>query len=240
MNVLSVLVLLIVVVNGNCVPTTFIPSTTSRSTVKSSVEQRSLTIHNHCGDEYAVYHGAQSLPVPDHCLNGAYCTDFSHTNPAFWIARKGFSSLNFGARTLVEFNFMDKYTVWWDISLVKGFNVGARIVAKLHNGHPASIHPETICTHVNCKDAYWVCDTAWNNLFHPVYNTFGSEGVFEVTFCPKNVTDTEPLHKVTQKRIVKGEAPFYCACTQGVTPAHQLVPSKVTKLTGNDCGPIYS
>jgi hypothetical protein len=171
-------------------------------------------------------------------LHGQYCSDFSNTNPAFWVAHKGHGSLNFGARTLVEFNFMEPHTIWWDISLVKGFNYGVQILAKTSNGNPASIHPETTCTNVNCEDAYWVCDTAWNNLFHPVYNTFGGDAVFDITFCP-NATDTEPLYKHTRPRDVSGSPPFYCACSVGVTPEDQLFPPVGTRLEGQDCGSIF-
>jgi hypothetical protein len=231
MNVFFILVLFITCVHCDCIPSPLV-SSTSRS-----ITSRSLTIYNNCGNDTAVYYGARSLEVPSHCMYGEYCTDFSHTNPAFWIARKGYPTLNFGARTLVEFNFMDPYSIWWDISLVKGFNYGVQIIAKEKDGRPASVHPETTCTNVNCKDAYWVCDTAWNNLFHPVYNTFGSEGIFDITFCP-NATDTEPIHKHNRPRNVSGEPPFYCSCSNGITPQNQLVPPAGTVLQGDDCGSI--
>lgn len=224
-------------VAGDCTSHTSLPRT-DRLIEKDYFGDRSLTVFNFCGHDLEVYYGPQSLPLPEACKNGSYCTSLSQTNPALWVAKKGFPSMNFGARTIVELNFMDPATIWWDISLVKGFNVGAKIVAKKRNGLPASIHPETICTSVNCEDAYWICDTAWNNLFHPVYNTFGSEGVIEVTFCPQNVTDTVPLHRHQQLRHIEGNPPFYCACSEGVPVAKDMIPPVGTSLHGDLCGPI--
>ncbi|MGZ8545900.1 MAG: hypothetical protein ACXWVU_00770 [Sulfuricurvum sp.] len=204
-------------------------------------QQRLLTVYNYCEDDLEVYYGPYSLILPEECRNGSYCEALSHTNPAIWVSKKQFPSLNFGARTLVELNFLDPKTIWWDISLVKGYNVPAQIKVSLPDGSTGSVHPETTCTSVNCADAYWICDTAWNNLFHPVYNSFGAEAIVDVTFCPKNATDTIPLHPPlsTPRKIQGGEAPFYCSCSEGVPRVDDLVPPPNTILAGSDCGPIF-
>jgi hypothetical protein len=239
MYVFILFVFFIAFVSGDCNSPTTLPNT-QRIVEKEYLGDRSLTVYNLCGDDLEVYYGPASSPLPDDCKNGSYCTDLSHTNPALWVAKRGYPSLNFGARTLVELNFLDPASIWWDISLVKGFNVGAKIVTKKKDGSPASVHPETICTSVNCEDAYWICDTAWNNLFHPVYNTFGSEGVIEVTFCPQNVSDSIPLHRHKQLRQVQGNPPFYCACSEGIPKAEDIIPPIGTSLDGELCGPISS
>jgi hypothetical protein len=162
-----------------------------------------------------------------------------NTNPAIWVSHSGHAALNFGARTTVELNFLDPLTLWWDISLVKGFNVGAKIKVMNVDGSEGSIHPETICTSVNCEDAYWICDTSWNNLFHPVYSSYQNEAAIEVTFCPQNVTDTIPLNPYPRQRNVTGDAPFYCACSAGVPSLDDLFPVARTVLLAEDvCGPI--
>jgi hypothetical protein len=237
MNVLFILVLCIVnVASDRSLPT--LVSRSRRPAVRAWAAGKSLTIYNNCGDDTAVFSGARSHQVSEACTDGRYCTEYAHTNPAFWVATKGHQDQNFGARTLVEFNFIDPHSIWWDISLVKGFNYGVQVVAKTRDGKPGGPHPETTCTNVNCKDAYWICDTAWNNLFSPVYNTYGTDIMFDITFCPMNVTDTLPLQKVTSKRHVSGDPPFYCACSVGVTPQRNLVPPAGTVLNGQDCGSI--
>lgn len=229
MYVYIIFVFFISAVCGDCVDT---------SLTDVSSLNRSLTVYNYCGDDLEVYYGPHSLSLPDECRNGSLCSSLSHTNPAIWVSKQGYPSLNFGSRTSVELNFLDPKALWWDISLVKGFNVGVQIKLFDTNGKPGGIHPETVCTSVQCNDAYWICDTAWNNLFHPVYSSFGTEGYFEITFCPKNVTDTEPIHAVRKTRNVTGEPPFYCACSEGIPKLEEVIPKPKTILSGDACGAI--
>lgn len=154
-----------------------------------------LTIFNKCSSDYIVYYNGKA--VNDQCLNGNYCSDYYGTNPAFYVKKlSDESQLGF---TLVELNIPIDRDIWYDISRVTGFNVGARIDYRYTNVTADTVEDDSlivghsiVCTDVNCKDAYHLCDIAEANVFSPVYRN-PSGGSFAITFCPDE-TNSEPIN----------------------------------------------
>lgn len=181
-----------------------------------------VTIFNLC-DGYDIFYNGQR--VPDDCLNGNYCGRYTGGNPAFYAKKPGDRAEQ--GFTLVELNLPAGRNVWYDISRVTGFNVGAEIEYRYflpkRGGleHDATdIGHTIICSDVNCDDAYHLCDIAEQNKFNPVYNNPGG-GAFIISFCPER---DEPDGDVTSVPLVPSSignprkqpdptaGPFTCAC----------------------------
>lgn len=177
-----------------------------------SVQDITLTIFNNCGSEYKVYYNGKLVGAE--CLQGQYCATYSGKNPAFYV-KKETDNIQLGF-TLVELNLPFNRDVWYDISRVTGFNVGAKI--DYTYSRPTNdtvidvVGHSVICNNVNCNDAYFLCDIAEANKFNPVYkNPYG--GAFAITFCP-NSNNSEPLvaSPIGNPRFQKNQSagPFTC------------------------------
>jgi hypothetical protein len=164
---------------------------------------RGVTIINKCSG-YTVYYNGN--PVRAGCLGGNYCNDYNGNNPALYVARPGENGLI--GHTLVELNIPNNAAVWYDISKITGFNVGAKIEYTVNGAAAHTI----VCNDVNCADAYWLCDIAVQNKFNPVY-TSPPNGGFRVTFCPNegNSNPGNPSPLGVQRRQPNINAgPFTC------------------------------
>lgn len=181
-----------------------------------------LTIFNKCPSEYFVYYNGKE--VGDQCLNGNYCNDYYGTNPAFYVKQKSDDpQLGF---TLVELNLPIDRDVWYDISRVTGYNVGARIDYTYTNlnsdtveNNSLNVGHSIVCADVNCEDAYHLCDIAEANVFSPVYRN-PSGGSFAITFCP-NETNSQPINpsSIGNPRPQESTGPFTCNVKVTGTPS---------------------
>jgi hypothetical protein len=220
-----------------------------------------LWIVNNCGADTEVYYGSYSLPVDATYLQdgGAPLGSFEGTNPSFWIDATNRGSgkdkmcvtnnCNDAGRTLAEFDFQKQD--WWDISLVKGFNVGVSIdiIGKMENpSNPAKI----TCADAYCEDAFMLCDTAPLNVKggSPNWGNAAGQGLtYKVTFCPSGGQNTKHNPELTARTsLQQNEARYqvspmpekvWCDCVWKKGPGSNVVgASSYTQYTGDKCGPI--
>lgn len=164
-----------------------------------------VTVYNNCGD--TVFSSRHNGPVPGNCMNGNFCSDFNSGDFNLFVARGLWS--NVGARTLVE--IVASGGRWnYDISKIKGFNVGASI--EYSGAH------SVVCKDVNCPDAYNICEVG-SNAFNPVYSAPVGKGLV-VTFCPGG-SNSQPSIGNPNFKAVSGAAPFFCSCSNKVFATSQ-------------------
>jgi len=136
-----------------------------------------VTVVNNCPNTQVLYNGPATGGQQTACT-GSKCSEFAAAGgAAFYIGRYGWG-------TQAELTVFDG-GAWVDISRIEGFNHGVSIKDK------AGVSPvNLVCNGVNCKDAYWLCDTAHGNLlFSPNTKLYANEIV--VTFCPQGEADTD-------------------------------------------------
>jgi hypothetical protein len=218
-----------------------------------------LWVVNNCPVVTTVYYGDQSLPLSSEFLQagGATLGELEGKNTAMWVDapnRDGCvtNNCNDAGRTLAELNFNEDGLGedWWDISLVKGFNVGVSIevIGKMEN----KLNPQTItCADAYCMDAFMLCDTAPHNVKGgaPNWGNKVDQGLtYKVTFCPsgantKNNDELQKREELQQKQSRYQMSPMpekvWCNCAWKKAPGRNVVDgNSYTQFTGQNCGAI--
>ncbi|CAE7314272.1 unnamed protein product [Symbiodinium natans] len=158
-----------------------------------------VTVVNNCPNTDVVYSINQG---PAASCNPSDCGSLvkADTSNAFWIGFKPFNKFtnnNYGAATIAEVTPHSDGTADIDISRVEGFNYGVSMKDK---GGDWSV----VCNDVNCKDAYWLCDSSYGNKLFPATGKFASKEIV-ITFCPKKEADTDNFQNVNQCATVERE-----------------------------------
>ena len=217
-------------------------ATASASTLrKLNGHEELVTIVNKCKgmDGYVPYVTSESgsSAVPAECIGeGNACSLYTGDNPAFFLAPEGNVAAVANGHTRAELNLnLAGSGSWINISKVTGFNAGVAIDVV---GSPSK---SQVCTGVNCKDSYLLCDTAVLASHNPV-NKLPLDQHYVVTFCPYDREDTLPAEWVNEyvfeeRQVEEGYDMYWCACGSGADTS--LAAEELTLMvSGTFCGPL--